>query len=280
MTWSTRTALQCTGAVRTPIDAPMHQFTLVAPLSWSHRAGPTPRRARTTRGRHRLARRRPRSRSRASCSRCSWRCPPPWSAWRPLRRPTSVRPTGRRCRSSRRRGRTRCRRTRPNVRVAMTENDGLDVIVASVGGGVGAGRVRLARRAVPADRGDVDRRHRARVRRPVDPGAGQPDHPHGVGGQRRAPPAVRRRRQPDRARHADGALQLARRRRGPSTRCRSSSTSPTRCPGSRRRAGAALGGAGPQGMDWGFQELEAQAVAVRSYVLADLGRLRRLRRHL
>ena len=24
-------------------------------------------------------------------------------------------------------------------------------------------------------------------------------------------------------------------------------------------------------MDWGFQELEAQAVAVRSYVLADLG---------
>ena len=27
----------------------------------------------------------------------------------------------------------------------------------------------------------------------------------------------------------------------------------------------------PQGMNWGFQELEAQAVAVRSYVLADLG---------
>ena len=32
-----------------------------------------------------------------------------------------------------------------------------------------------------------------------------------------------------------------------------------------------MGGAGPQGMDWGFQELEAQAVAVRSYVLANLG---------
>ena len=34
---------------------------------------------------------------------------------------------------------------------------------------------------------------------------------------------------------------------------------------------AGLGGAGPQGMDWGFQELEAQAVAVRSYVLANVG---------
>ncbi|HEY5096670.1 MAG TPA: SpoIID/LytB domain-containing protein, partial [Acidimicrobiales bacterium] len=33
----------------------------------------------------------------------------------------------------------------------------------------------------------------------------------------------------------------------------------------------ALGGAGPQGQPWGFQELEAQAVAVRSYVLAGLG---------
>ncbi len=32
-----------------------------------------------------------------------------------------------------------------------------------------------------------------------------------------------------------------------------------------------LGGAGPQGQNWGFQELEAQAVAVRSYVLASPG---------
>ncbi len=30
-----------------------------------------------------------------------------------------------------------------------------------------------------------------------------------------------------------------------------------------------LGGAGPQGQPWGFQELEAQAVAVRSYVMAS-----------
>ncbi len=33
----------------------------------------------------------------------------------------------------------------------------------------------------------------------------------------------------------------------------------------------ALGGAGPQGEPWGFQELEAQAVAVRSYVMASPG---------
>jgi SpoIID/LytB domain protein len=32
-----------------------------------------------------------------------------------------------------------------------------------------------------------------------------------------------------------------------------------------------LGGAGPQGQPWGFQELEAQAVAARSYAMANLG---------
>ena len=42
-------------------------------------------------------------------------------------------------------------------------------------------------------------------------------------------------------------------------------------PGESPSSWASLGGAGPQGMDWGFQELEAQAVAVRSYVLANLG---------
>ena len=42
-------------------------------------------------------------------------------------------------------------------------------------------------------------------------------------------------------------------------------------PGESPSSWGGLGGAGPQGMDWGFQELEAQAVAVRSYVLADLG---------
>ena len=42
-------------------------------------------------------------------------------------------------------------------------------------------------------------------------------------------------------------------------------------PGESPSSWATLGGAGPQGMNWGFQELEAQSVAVRSYVLADLG---------
>ena len=42
-------------------------------------------------------------------------------------------------------------------------------------------------------------------------------------------------------------------------------------PGESPSGWSALGGAGPQGMEWGFQELEAQAIAVRSYVLADLG---------
>jgi SpoIID/LytB domain protein len=42
-------------------------------------------------------------------------------------------------------------------------------------------------------------------------------------------------------------------------------------PGESPSGWSSLGGAGPQGMGWGFQELEAQAVAVRSYVLANLG---------
>ncbi|HEX3947062.1 MAG TPA: SpoIID/LytB domain-containing protein, partial [Acidimicrobiales bacterium] len=42
-------------------------------------------------------------------------------------------------------------------------------------------------------------------------------------------------------------------------------------PGESPSGWASLGGAGPQGEDWGFQALEAQAVAVRSYVLANLG---------
>ena len=42
-------------------------------------------------------------------------------------------------------------------------------------------------------------------------------------------------------------------------------------PGESPSSWAGLGSAGPQGQNWGFQELEAQAVAVRSYVLANLG---------
>jgi SpoIID/LytB domain protein len=42
-------------------------------------------------------------------------------------------------------------------------------------------------------------------------------------------------------------------------------------PGESPSSWGTMGGSGPQGMPWGFQELEAQAVAVRSYVLANLG---------
>jgi len=41
-------------------------------------------------------------------------------------------------------------------------------------------------------------------------------------------------------------------------------------PGESPSSWATLGGPGPQGQDWGFQELEAQAIAVRSYALSDL----------
>jgi SpoIID/LytB domain protein len=42
-------------------------------------------------------------------------------------------------------------------------------------------------------------------------------------------------------------------------------------PGESPSGWSTLGGSGPQSMDWGFQELEAQAIAVRSYVLSNLG---------
>jgi SpoIID/LytB domain protein len=42
-------------------------------------------------------------------------------------------------------------------------------------------------------------------------------------------------------------------------------------PGESPSSWGALGGPGPQNMNWGFQELEAQAIAVRSYVLSNLG---------
>ena len=157
-----------------------------------------------------------------------------------------------------------------SVRIAMTENDGLDVIVAVVGRRVGAGGRRRTRRPLPTDRRDVGGRQWRRVWGAVDPGVGQSDRPHRVAGQRRPPATVRRQRQPHRARHVDGALQLARTGEdGEHAAARAVRG------GHRARRVAVelgrLGGAGPQGMDWGFQELEAQAVAVRSYVLADLG---------
>jgi hypothetical protein len=53
-----------------------------------------------------------------------------------------------------------------------------------------------------------------------------------------------------------------------STPSRSSSTWPTWPRPSPLELGR-LGGAGPQGQDWGFQQSEAQTVAARSYVEAN-----------
>ena len=185
----------------------MHQFTLVAPLSWSDRAGSTPPRARP----HRTPPCRVAGRARALL--------------RARGVPGGARRPGRPCVP---RG-GRPRRAQPPVGAAAPVvagarvAAGLDQRAGRDDGerrprrhrGVAerrhrAGRLRFAGRAVPAGCGDVDRRHRPRLRRAVDRRAGRPDHPHGVGGRRRPPRVVRRRVQPDRARLPDGALQLAR----------------------------------------------------------------------
>ena len=129
----------------------------------------------------------------------------------------------------------------------MTENDGLDVIVAASGGGVSAPGVTERRgRPVPPDRGDLGGRHGPGLRRPVDGGVGEPDQPHRGAGRRRAPHAVRGEREPHRPGHVDGGVQLGRPGAHRSTRCRSSSTWPTPCPANPRRAGPAWVGPVPR----------------------------------
>ena len=88
---------------------------------------------------------------------------------------------------------------------------------------------------------------------------------------RDADPVPRRRQQRHHARdhHRPSTTRTARPAR--STPCRSSSTSTGVVPNESPAGWGTLGGAGPQGQNWGFQELEAQAVAVRSYVMASPG---------
>ena len=159
-----------------------------------------------------------------------------------------------------------------NVRIAMTENNGLDVIVAGSGGSVSrTGGAQRRCRAVPTDRRDMggrDRRRRAAARG--------------------APRSLTNQTTPT-ASPVGGLLTLCVAGGSPTVhgtltalynsaaQARTVNTLPLEqyvadtVPGESPSSWAALGGAGPQGMDWGFQELEAQAVAVRSYVLADLG---------
>jgi len=153
----------------------------------------------------------------------------------------------------------------------MTENDGLDVIVAGSGGGVSAPGVPNA----PAVRF-----HQTAATWEVDTGPGCAGPWTQVLANQTTPTAV-----PVGA----GLLTLCVANYSPTVhgdltalynstgQARSVNTVPLEqyvadtVPGESPSSWGSLGGAGPQGMDWGFQELEAQAVAVRSYVLANPG---------
>jgi peptidoglycan hydrolase-like amidase len=156
------------------------------------------------------------------------------------------------------------------VRIAMTENDGLDVIVASSGGvsapGVtGAPAVRFTQTAGTWA---------------VDSGPGCAGPWTQVLADQSTPTA---------SPVGGGLLTLCVASYSPTVRgtltalynsagqARTVNTLPLEqyvadtVPGESPSSWGGLGGSGPQGMNWGFQELEAQAVAVRSYVLAGLG---------
>jgi SpoIID/LytB domain protein len=156
-----------------------------------------------------------------------------------------------------------------DVRIAMTENDGLDVIVAGSGGRVsapgvsGAAAVRFQQNAGSWN---------------VDTGPGCAGPWTQVGSDQTTPTAS----------PVGGLLTLCVSGSSPTVRgtltalynssnqARTINTLPLEeyvadtVPGESPSSWGGLGGAGPQSMDWGFQELEAQAIAVRSYVLSDL----------
>jgi SpoIID/LytB domain protein len=157
-----------------------------------------------------------------------------------------------------------------DVRIAMTENDGLDVIVQSLGGvsAPGVSDASAVRFRQTAGTWEVD----------TGPGCGGPWT--AVSGNQSTPTA---------SPVSGGLLQLCVASYSPivhgtlsavynsAGQARTVNTLPLEqyvadtVPGESPSGWASLGGAGPQGMNWGFQELEAQAVAVRSYVLANPG---------
>jgi SpoIID/LytB domain protein len=157
-----------------------------------------------------------------------------------------------------------------DVRVAMTENDGLDVIVASSGG--------VAAPGVP--RAPAVRFHQTAGTWEIDTGPGCAGPWTEVSANQSTPTA---------SPAGGGLLTLCVVSYSPTVRgtltalynssaqARTVNTLPLEqyvadtVPGESPSSWASLGGSGPQGMNWGFQELEAQAVAVRSYVLADPG---------
>jgi SpoIID/LytB domain protein len=157
------------------------------------------------------------------------------------------------------------------VRIAMTENDGLDVIVAASGGQVGAPGVPGA----------------AAVRFQQTGGTWAVETGPGCAGPWSSP--VLSNQTTPTATPVGGLLTLCVAGGSPTVRgtltalynssnqARTVNTLPLEqyvadtVPGESPSSWAGLGGAGPQSMDWGFQELEAQAIAVRSYVLSNLG---------
>jgi SpoIID/LytB domain protein len=158
-----------------------------------------------------------------------------------------------------------------NVRIDMTENDGLDLIATSFGGVSGPG--------VPPNTTAV-RFHQTGGSWEVD-----------VGVDCSGPwtPVATNQTTPVASPVSGGLLQLCVASGSPIMHgtltalynsnglARSMNTLPLEqyvadtVPGESPSGWATLGGAGPQGQNWGFQELEAQAVAVRSYVLANIG---------
>ena len=156
------------------------------------------------------------------------------------------------------------------VRIAMTENDGLDVIVTS-SGGVSAPDVSSA----------------AAVRFHQTAGTWEVDTGPGCAGP--WSPVATDQSTPTASPVGSGLLTLCVASYSPTVhgtvtalynsvgQARTVDTLPLEqyvadtVPGESPSSWGALGGAGPQGFDWGFQELEAQAVAVRSYVLSNLG---------
>jgi SpoIID/LytB domain protein len=159
-----------------------------------------------------------------------------------------------------------------NVNIDMQENDGLDVIVQGFGGGVSAPGVSNA----PA----VRFQQSGAGTWNVDTGAGCGGPWTQVSANQSGPLT---------ASPVGGLLTLCVASYSPTvygtlTATRNSSgaartvnTLPLEryvadtVPGESPSSWATLGGSGPQAMPWGFQELEAQAVAARSYVLANPG---------
>jgi SpoIID/LytB domain protein len=161
-----------------------------------------------------------------------------------------------------------------NVRIDMTENDGLDVIVAASGAGATVSAPGVS--GAPAVRFQQS-----------GSGTWNIETGGGCGGPWSAP-VLTNQANPV-ASPVSGLLTLCVASGSPTVHgtftamynsagaARSVNTLPLEqyvadtVPGESPSGWASLGGAGPQGMNWGFQELEAQAVAVRSYVLANLG---------